>query len=46
VCAWRATCGLKFKYEASENHCKEFTRDITLGDETKTASDSRNTPDK
>lgn len=31
VCAWRATCALKFKYQSSELHCREYTRDITFG---------------
>jgi len=30
VCAWRGTCALKFKYESSELHCKEFTKDVAL----------------
>ena len=32
VCAWRAACLLKFKYEGSSSlHCPEFTRDISFG---------------
>jgi len=30
VCAWRATCNLKFRYESSELHCREYSRDVTL----------------
>ncbi|VAX17924.1 hypothetical protein MNBD_NITROSPINAE02-625 [hydrothermal vent metagenome] len=30
VCAWRAKCNLKFNYQASDNHCKEYTRDVTM----------------
>ena len=30
VCAWRATCTLKFRYQTSELHCKEFTHDVTI----------------
>jgi len=30
VCAWRATCSLKYRYESSELHCREFTRDVTI----------------
>ncbi|MDH5639171.1 MAG: hypothetical protein OEZ04_11850 [Nitrospinota bacterium] len=28
VCAWRATCSLKYRYESSELHCREFTKDV------------------
>jgi len=31
ICAWRATCSLKFKYEGSSSlHCPEFTRDLSI----------------
>lgn len=30
VCAWRATCNLKFQFESVETHCREFTRDVAL----------------
>ncbi|MBI4665350.1 MAG: hypothetical protein HY751_02940 [Nitrospinae bacterium] len=30
VCAWRATCNLKFQYQTTSLHCKEYTRDILL----------------
>ncbi|MDH5511327.1 MAG: hypothetical protein OEZ32_13380 [Nitrospinota bacterium] len=30
VCAWRATCSLKYRYESSELHCREFTKDVTF----------------
>lgn len=31
VCAWRATCNLKFMYEGSSAlHCPEFTRDLSI----------------
>lgn len=35
VCAWRATCNLKFQFESVETHCREFTRDVTLPPEDK-----------
>lgn len=47
VCAWRATCNLKFQFESVELHCREFTRDITLppevdrGDAEKTTGDDK-----
>ena len=32
VCAWRATCNLKFKYEGGSSlSCPEFTRDVSIG---------------
>ena len=40
VCAWRATCNLKFRYESSELHCREFSRDVTIG---KTGQEPRET---
>ncbi|MBI3584955.1 MAG: hypothetical protein HY096_13545 [Nitrospinae bacterium] len=31
VCAWRATCNLKFKYEGGSSlSCHEFTRDVSI----------------
>jgi len=30
VCAWRKDCKLKYSYEASGLHCKEFTKDVSL----------------
>ncbi len=30
VCAWRANCNLKFRYQSTELHCKEFTRDVSI----------------
>ncbi|MDH5679786.1 MAG: hypothetical protein OEZ28_14380 [Nitrospinota bacterium] len=30
TCAWRATCSLKYRYESSEIHCREFTKDVTI----------------
>ena len=30
VCAWRRDCKLKYSYEASGLHCKEFTKDVSL----------------
>jgi len=31
VCAWRATCQLKFSMTNAQ-HCPEFTRDVSLKD--------------
>lgn len=32
ICAWRATCNLKFMYEGSSSlHCPEFTKDVSIG---------------
>ena len=31
VCAWRENCNLKFNYQKSELHCREFTKDVSLG---------------
>lgn len=45
VCAWRAACTLKFKYDSSESHCPEYTKDVTIGEredeETDTESDKK-----
>lgn len=30
VCAWRATCKMKFAAESSELHCREYTRDVNM----------------
>ncbi len=30
VCAWRKDCKLKYSYESSTLHCKEFTKDLAL----------------
>lgn len=31
ICAWRATCNLKFMYEGSSSlHCPEFTKDVSI----------------
>ena len=39
ICAWRATCNLKFKYEGSSSlHCPEFTRDVSTGKTNEIAS--------
>jgi len=39
VCAWRAACNLKFKYEGSSSlHCPEFTRDVSTGKTNEIAS--------
>ncbi|MBI5748942.1 MAG: hypothetical protein HZA00_07435 [Nitrospinae bacterium] len=41
VCAWRATCNLKFKYEGSSSlSCPEFTRDVSIGKRDEIASPS------
>jgi hypothetical protein len=36
LCAWRATCKLKFslsKTRSASFYCQEFTRDVTLADQ-------------
>ncbi|MDH4183445.1 MAG: hypothetical protein OEV92_04425 [Nitrospinota bacterium] len=30
VCAWRVSCNLKFRYESTQLHCPEFTRDVAF----------------
>jgi len=47
VCAWRATCNLKFKYEGGSSlSCPEFTRDVSIGKKEDFSSipSSNNTP--
>ncbi|MBI4828874.1 MAG: hypothetical protein HY804_08705 [Nitrospinae bacterium] len=44
VCAWRATCNLKFRYESSELHCREFSRDVTLGKVDREPGETENVP--
>ena len=46
VCAWRASCGLKFRYEASETHCREFTRDVTLSKPTQDQAPNKSPEEK
>lgn len=46
VCAWRATCNLKFKYEGSSSLlCPEFTRDVSISKEYEIAPTSLTTED-
>jgi len=39
VCAWRAGCNLKFDYQGSELHCREYTRDVLLPETVKKPED-------
>ncbi len=46
VCAWRATCNLKFKYEGGSSlSCPEFTRDVSISREHEIAPTSLTTED-
>ncbi len=46
VCAWRATCNLKFKYEGGSSlSCPEFTRDVSINKEHEIAPTSLTTED-
>ena len=31
VCAWRIDCTLKFNYQKLELNCREFTKDVNIG---------------
>ena len=46
VCAWRATCNLKFRFESVETHCREFTRDVALPPQDEFEGASKDDDDK